>query len=386
MPIYEYVGISLAGKVLGSVPADNIASAKQILSIKGIKITRIKKQAPVSEKIFWRVIGLLQISLEQKLSLVDSLQIASFQSNKKIVVVCEKLLTGLKEGNEFHTLLAAVFPDVDKSMLGVLRIGSQKNGLHNAIKVLIAQKEARDHLKNETQKALAYPIFVTFFALLALIVVFDTVLPEFQTMIDPSISSPLQKFIFAGAGKGYQTFLIAFWSVIIGLILFAFGKRSHSIERGIYGFLETMPFVKRSVRNITASQFMNAVSLALNLKCELSEAVRLASSSIKNPIHKQRLSQVTERLKQGVTFSTSLRETDIFADMDLATIEIAERSQGLEVTMRILADESSKKKLQRVALITQIISPMAILLLGVIIFLVAFVIITPMMSLQNSIG
>ena len=386
MPIYEYVGISLAGKVLGSIPADNIASAKQILSIKGIKITRIKKQAPVSEKIFWRVIGLLQISLEQKLSLVDSLQIASFQSNKKIVAVCEKLLTGLKEGNEFHTLLAAVFPDVDKSMLGVLRIGSQKNGLHNAIKVLIAQKEARDHLKNETQKALAYPIFVTFFALLALIVVFDTVLPEFQTMIDPSISSPLQKFIFAGAGKGYQTFLIAFWSVIIGLILFAFGKRSHSIERSIYGFLEAMPFVKRSVRNITASQFMNAVSLALNLKCELSEAVRLASNSIKNPIHKQRLSQVTERLKQGVTFSTSLRETDIFADMDLATIEIAERSQGLEVTMRILADESSKKKLQRVALITQIISPMAILLLGVIIFLVAFVIITPMMSLQNSIG
>ena len=386
MPIYEYVGISLAGKVLGSVPADNIASAKQILSIKGIKITRIKKQAPVSEKIFWRVIGLLQISLEQKLSLVDSLQIASFQSNKKIVVVCEKLLTGLKEGNEFHTLLAAVFPDVDKSMLGVLRIGSQKNGLHNAIKVLIAQKEARDHLKNETQKALAYPIFVTFFALLALIVVFDTVLPEFQTMIDPSVSSPLQKFIFAGAGKGYQTFLIAFWSVIIGLILFAFGKRSHSIERSIYRFLEAMPLVKRSIRNITASQFMNAVSLALNLKCELSEAVRLASNSIKNPIHKQRLSQVTERLKQGVTFSTSLRETDIFADMDLATIEIAERSQGLEVTMRILADESSKKKLQRVALITQIISPMAILLLGVIIFLVAFVIITPMMSLQNSIG
>ena len=67
MPVYEYVGISLAGKVLGSVPADNITSAKQILSIKGIKITRIKKQAPVSEKIFWRVIGLLQISLEQKL-------------------------------------------------------------------------------------------------------------------------------------------------------------------------------------------------------------------------------------------------------------------------------------------------------------------------------
>jgi type II secretory pathway component PulF len=301
-------------------------------------------------------------------------------------VVCEKLLAGLKEGNEFHTLLAAVFPDVDKSTLGVLRIGSQKNGLHNAIKILIAQKEARDHLKNETQKALAYPIFVTFFALLALIVVFDTVLPEFQTMIDPSVSSPLQKFIFAGAGKGYQTFLIAFWSVIIGLILFAFGKRSHSIERSIYRFLEAMPLVKRSIRNITASQFMNAVSLALNLKCELSEAVRLASNSVKNPIHRRRLSQVTERLQQGVTFSTSLRETDIFADMDLATIEIAERSQGLEITMRILADESSKKKLQRVALITQIISPLAILLLGVIIFLVAFVIITPMMSLQNSIG
>jgi len=36
--------------------------------------------------------------------------------------------------------------------------------------------------------------------------------------------------------------------------------------------------------------------------------------------------------------------------------------------------------------VSQVIGPTAIIVLGIIIFLVAFVVVTPMISLQNSIG
>jgi type II secretory pathway component PulF len=54
--------------------------------------------------------------------------------------------------------------------------------------------------------------------------------------------------------------------------------------------------------------------------------------------------------------------------------------------MKVLASENVKKRLKNLNLITQIISPVAILLLGVVIFVVAYTIITPMLIMQNTIG
>ena len=45
-----------------------------------------------------------------------------------------------------------------------------------------------------------------------------------------------------------------------------------------------------------------------------------------------------------------------------------------------------EKRRQRFALFSQLVGPFAIILLGIIIFLVAYVVVTPMMALQNTIG
>jgi type II secretory pathway component PulF len=243
-----------------------------------------------------------------------------------------------------------------------------------------------DGLKQEINKALAYPAFVTFFAIIALIVIFDMVLPEFANLSTPNTTNNIQKIILGGAGKGYSSFIILFWTAISVMTFIEIGKRSKISKEMIYRMFVNLPIISKISKMHSSGEFVNSLSLALELNCDISEGVDLAACSVKHYLHKKKLLSVNHELKNGHSLSSALDQTSLFSKLDIASIQIAENSHSLKQTMKVLASENVKKRLKNLNLITQIISPVAILLLGVVIFVVAYTIITPMLIMQNTIG
>ena len=147
-----------------------------------------------------------------------------------------------------------------------------------------------------------------------------------------------------------------------------------------------LPIISKISKMQSSGEFVNSLSLALELNCDISEGVDLAACSVKHYLHKKKLLSVNHELKNGHSLSSALDQTSLFSKLDIASIQIAENSHSLKQTMKVLASENVKKRLKNLNLITQIISPVAILLLGVVIFVVAYTIITPMLIMQNTIG
>ena len=135
----------------------------------------------------------------------------------------------------------------------------------------------------------------------------------------------------------------------------------------------------------TKRNFSEALALALGLKCSLSDGVKLASFSIKNPLHRDSVQRIPDKLSEGVLFSDALYEAGLFSGMDLATIKLAEQSNSLAETTSTLSAQLQRDRLTRISLVSQFAGPLAILVLGLVIFLVAYVIITPIISLQEAI-
>ena len=92
-----------------------------------------------------------------------------------------------------------------------------------------------------------------------------------------------------------------------------------------------------------------------------------------------------DKLSEGVLFSDALYEAGLFSGMDLATIKLAEQSNSLAETTSTLSAQLQRDRLTRISLVSQFVGPLAILVLGLVIFLVAYVIITPIISLQEAI-
>lgn len=386
MPDFHYRGLSISGSVSGFIEASSKKSAESLLKAKGIKVLNLKVERPYDVKTFWLFLSLIKSLLDQKISLVDALEISLNQSNSKIKKIASRTLSQLSEGQTLDVIFESIFKGLDQKTLSLLKIGSEQSGLAHAAGILLEEQKLKKDINREFNRAIAYPGFVLLFAVAALIVVFDTVLPEFSQFIDQQNQTLMQKIILSGAGKGYSTFLSVLWLLLLtGFSLLALQKLNAS-RKFYYYFMTTVPGLKLISRKISAYEYLNAINLAMSLNVDLGSSVQLAEKTVGNLIHRSKIENIKTMLLNGVTFSTAIRETQLFEPMQIAKIEVGEKSKTLpEILNSIVADLIEKRR-QRFALFSQLVGPFAIILLGIIIFLVAYVVVTPMMALQNTIG
>ena len=386
MPDFHYRGLSISGSVSGFIEASSKKSAESLLKAKGIKVVNLKVERPYDVKTFWLFLSLIKSLLDQKISLVDALEISLNQSNVKIKKIANRTLSQLSEGQTLDVIFENIFKGLDQKTLSLLKIGSEQSGLAHAAGILLDEQKLKKDINREFNRAIAYPAFVLLFAVAALIVVFDTVLPEFSQFIDIQNQTLLQKMILSGAGRGYSTFLSVLWvSLFVGFSLLALQKL-HFSRKFFYHFMTTIPGLKLISRKTSAYEYLNAINLSMSLNVDLGLSVQMAEKTITNPIHREKISNIKTLLLNGVTFSTAIKETELFEPMQIAKIEIGEKSKTLPEILNSIVKDIIEKRRQRFALFSQLIGPFAIILLGIIIFLVAYVVVTPMMALQNTIG
>jgi len=386
MPDFHYRGLSISGSVSGFIEASSKKSAESLLKAKGIKVVNLKVERPYDVKTFWLFLSLIKSLLDQKISLVDALEISLNQSNVKIKKIANRTLSQLSEGQTLDVIFENIFKGLDQKTLSLLKIGSEQSGLAHAAGILLDEQKLKKDINREFNRAIAYPAFVLLFAVAALIVVFDTVLPEFSQFIDIQNQTLLQKMILSGAGRGYSTFLSVLWvSLFVGFSLLALQKL-HFSRKFFYHFMATIPGLKLISKKTSAYEYLNAINLSMSLNVDLGLSVQMAEKTITNPIHREKISNIKTLLLNGVTFSTAIRETELFEPMQIAKIEIGEKSKTLPEILNSIVKDLIEKRRQRFALFSQLIGPFAIILLGIIIFLVAYVVVTPMMALQNTIG
>ena len=386
MPDFHYRGLSISGSVSGFIEASSKKSAESLLKAKGIKVVNLKVERPYDVKTFWLFLSLIKSLLDQKISLVDALEISLNQSNAKIKKIANRTLSQLSEGQTLDVIFENIFKGLDQKTLSLLKIGSEQSGLAHAAGILLDEQKLKKEINREFNRAIAYPAFVLLFAVAALIVVFDTVLPEFSQFIDIQNQTLLQKMILSGAGRGYSTLLSVLWvSLFFGFSLLALQKL-HFSRQFFYYFMTAVPGLNLISRKASAYEYLNAINLSMSLNVDLGLSVQLAEKTIINPIHREKIANIKTLLLNGVTFSTAIRETELFEPMQIAKIEIGEKSKTLPEILNSIVKDLIEKRRQRFALFSQLIGPFAIILLGIIIFLVAYVVVTPMMALQNTIG
>ncbi len=89
-------------------------------------------ERPYDIKTFWLFLTLLRSLLDQKISLVDALEISFNQSNPKIKKIASRTLSELSEGQTLDVIFEKIFKGLDKKTLSLLKIGSEQSGLEKA--------------------------------------------------------------------------------------------------------------------------------------------------------------------------------------------------------------------------------------------------------------
>ena len=386
MAKYYYTAQTPDGPVSGLLDATSKKLILKELLNKGYTVTEIKRARKFGKKAFWNFIETLHALIDQNTTLSEALALLAAQNNRTIRKIADQLNGALSEGTDFLDALETVFYDLDLAIVSLLRVGYENAGLEKSLSQIIIAKSQKDELVRETQKAIAYPAFVLVISLFVLIIIFDNVLPEFRTMISEDSQSGLTALILSFSGRGYDTLLYIFWSTLGVLFFFAMLRSTKVTRLRLEKTLNFIPILGSFLRIKTKLSFLENISLALALKSDLKQALQFSVKAVSNRYHQVLLFRLEQEILEGTSFEVALRRTGLFDQMELLRIGLAEKSARLPATFETLYNSNVANRQKWVNLVIQLLGPFAIIVLGLIIFFVAFAVVTPMISLQQSVG
>ena len=386
MAKYYYTAQTPDGPVSGLMDATSKRLILKELSNRGYVVTELKRARKFGKKAFWNFIESLHALIDQNTTMAEALTLLASQNNRTIRKISNQINSALSEGTDFLDALETVFYELDLAIISLLRVGYENAGLEKSLSQIIIAKSQKDELVHDTQKAVAYPAFVLVISLFVLIIIFDNVLPEFKTLISEDSQIGLTGLILSFSGKGYDTLIYIFWSSVGVLFLFAILRSTEVTRLRFEKILNFVPILGPFLRIKTKLSFLENISLALTLKSDLKQALRFSVKAVSNRYHQVLLFRLEQEILEGTSFEVALTRTGLFGQMELLRIGLAEKSARLPATFETLYKSNIANRQKWVNLVIQLLGPFAIIVLGLIIFFVAFAVVTPMMSLQQSVG
>ena len=355
------------------------------LKLKGVNVTSIKKARTLGEKHFWEFLNSLHDLIDQEVTLSEALRILKVHESSNIPFAADEIEKLLSEGMDFSTSIKTVFPTASEETLSILAIGFVKSGLKQSLTTLVSDKDRNDAYLREFRKIIAYPSFVLLTSLIVLVILFDTILPSLVSVIDPA-KDDLTNIIFSFAGNGQLFLEITLWFFIGILSTFYLSKRYRPFQIIFDRLVARLPILRTISKRRTKIAFLRYMVIALDLNAGMKESLRLTVPTVANVFHRKLLAQMEFDVLEGSSFETAIKKSTLFDEGELLRISLAEKSSNLSFVLSKIYEKAAAKQRQEFELFLRLMGPAAILFLGIIVFLVAFVIISPMMTIQQGLS
>ncbi|MEP3208637.1 MAG: type II secretion system F family protein [Maribacter sp.] len=246
--------------------------------------------------------------------------------------------------------------------------------------------------KNEQRRnllnALTYPIIILVTAALVVIFMLRLVVPMFQDIFKQNnVELPgITNFIIAASDfiKDYG------WYVLLFLIcLVVLGKIYGDNERfkRKKGYLQLkMPYIGNFIKSVYMAQFTQAVTLLTASKVPVLNSIELVRQMIDFFPLKEALANVEKGILKGESLSQSLSQNKIFDHRMVALVKVAEETNQTEFIFERLNQQYDIEVQQKSKLLSTLLEPMIIVVVGAIVGIILVAMYLPMFKLGSVLG
>ncbi|MBS9464168.1 type II secretion system F family protein [Flagellimonas sp. 389] len=246
--------------------------------------------------------------------------------------------------------------------------------------------------KNEQQRslvnALTYPIIILITAVLVVIFMLRMVVPMFQDIFKQNnVDLPwITEFIVAVSDfiKDYGWWLVF---IIIGVLLLRkvlFGN--DWFKRKLDYLLIKVPYLGSFLKAVYLAQFTRAISLLTASKVPVLNSIELAGKMISFYPLQDALEIVSTKILQGESLSNSLKGNKVFSNKMISMVKVAEETNQTEFMFERLNQQYSVEVQQKSKLLSTLLEPMIILIVGVCVGVILVAMYLPMFKLGSVLG
>ena len=323
--------------------------------------------------------------LRSGLRIEEALQTIASGQPLKVAGVLLTLRAQVMEGRSFGAALASyplIYTDFYRASV---RAGEQSGRLDQVMTHLASFVENRARNRQTVQLALLYPALlgVVSLGIITLLMVF--VVPDIVKVFrDRGADLPLLTRILialSGAVRGYGLYALAL--VAIGFLALIRWLKTPANRLSIHRFLATNRLTRRLSQRMNAAQFAGTLATLLLSRVPLAEALTAAADVTPNTHIRARVTEVAEKVRQGVTLHRAMDEAKVFPAMMVAMVASGEASGDLGTALDHAATEQQRDLDAWVRAMVALAEPAILLIMGGLVMSMVLAILLPIMSLNN---
>lgn len=357
--------------------------AKMINNIKGKSWLFKSKVSRKTVNYFTRD---LSIMLSAKIHLVDSIIILSKQnSNGSFNQILSSISNHLKAGASLSDCLGQYPKFFNNLYVQLVKVGEVTGRLDEMLNRITLYLEKIAELKRKIVQAFTYPMLVIAVAILSLSFIFFYVIPTFSGIFKNFDSElpwlTLLIFNISNWLKNNFFYIILFFMGIVFLLLRT--KKEPKVQMAFNYVMLNLPIIGNVIRKNHISQFCRTLGTLLGSGVSLLEALDITSKASNNFYVKQDINNMKYFVSKGEKLTYSLSQSAIFPLMVGQMIAVGEETAELPFVLIKISDHYDKEIDAAIEMLSSVIEPIVIVLLGIIIGTILISIYLPLFNMSN---
>lgn len=322
------------------------------------------------------------------LPLSNSLRTVIEQTESKpMQKVVESILVDVEAGRTL-TQACEKYPEVfNKVYIALLRAGEASGSLDLSLKRLAEQQEKDHAMITKIRGAMIYPSIILMVIIAVLIFMVLMIVPQVQSLYK-DLGKPLPWATEALVGT--SNFLIMFWwlvTILLGVAIYflmQFRKTTVGIEWAATIKLN-LPIFKTMFWRLYNSRFARTAANLLSAGVSIQDTLQISAEAVNNVILEKEIREVSEKVKQGKTLSSSLKGLDYILPLLPQMASIGEESGKIDEMLAKAAQVYEDELEEQIRTISTMIEPVLMLLMGLMVAFIIMAVLFPIYSIVNDV-
>ena len=309
--------------------------------------------------------------------------IAGQTENPRLARVVENLHALVRDGRMLSEAMAQypkLFPDL---YINMIRAGESGGVLDTVLDRLSEAREKEEDTRRRVQAAMAYPMLTLCAGLATVFALFAFFLPRVVTLFEDYEKLPLPTRILIGISEFFDDSW--YWLVLALLLASAVFRRLAGMEAGRL-FVDRLklgiPLLNRFLREVDVARFSRTLSLLIDTGIPIDRALTLSGQTIHNAVIRAEVDQIrVSTVQQGLTISSGLRKAENFPEFVGNLVAVGEEGGRLPEALTEVAVFYEKDVEQQSRLITSLLEPILILMVGGVVGFIVAAMLLPIFEL-----
>lgn len=395
MPVYKYEAINKNNKkVVGAINGNSVEDAEkklyqQGLLVKSLNVSDLEnnRYGKVKTKQLTSFCKEMANMLASGIPLVKAFSILKKRDNgKNLNKIFAYLYKEIQMGTTLSTAMEACGRAFPPLLINMIKAGESNGKLSDSFEQMARHYEKDARLNGKVKGAMVYPVILIVVGLIALVLMFTMILPQFFSTFD-GMELPATTKLLMAMSSALSDHAILILGVVIGFVIVA--KYLYSVESikiKVHKYLLKMPVVGKLMKTIYTSRFARTLSSLYSSGIPLVRCMDICGKTIGNLYIEGQFDEVVRKIKSGSTLTNAIALVEGFDEKLIDEIYIGEESGRLDFLLTALAESFDAEAEEATSRLTALIEPILICVIGVCVGFIAISVITPLMSIYETAG